>query len=117
MWVVIVVIAVLATTQVARWVWMGSDLGRVINLLFPAAAVLFSVSQLRPRTRATDEGLLIRGEFSREELILWSEVQEIVADGGRWATEVTAQLIDGRTVKLPGVSPGDLDSVRSARPG
>lgn len=115
MWILVAVFALVFVVRVAQWIWGGWEWGRIIDLLFPVVMGLFFLMQLRPRTRATDDGLLVRDAFSRERLIPWSEVQEFVAQGGRWATAVTAELVDGRTVKLPGVQPNDLDSVKAAR--
>lgn len=102
--------------RVTQWIWYGWAWDVAVGLLVPVFLGLFLLTQLRPRTRAIDEGLLVRGEFARENLIHWHDVQGLAADGGRWATAVTAQLTDGRSVKLSGVAPEDLDSVKAARP-
>lgn len=117
MWIFIGVLATVLIVRVARGIWVGGDWSTLIHLPFPVVAVLFGITQVRPRTCASDDGLLVRGEFSRERLIPWSDVQEIGAEGGRWATAVTAKLADGQSVRLPGVTPDDLDSVLAARPG
>lgn len=107
----------LFTFRVAQGIWDGWDWDVGVGMLVAVSLGLLFLAQLRPRTRATDEGLLIRGEFSREKLIAWRDVHDVDAEGGRWATAVTANLTDGTSVKLPGVAPRELESVKASRPG
>lgn len=103
--------------RVAQWIWGGWSWDVAIGLLLPVAFWGFFTTQWRPCTRATADGLLIRGEFDRQNLIAWGNVRDIRADGGRWATAVTAHLTDGRAVRLPGVRPDELENVLAHRPG
>src|SRR5690606_33722535 len=69
----------LFTLRAAQWIWGGWDWGVGVGTLVAVSLGLLFVTQLRPRTRATDEVLLIRGEFSREKLIPWHDVQDLDA--------------------------------------
>lgn len=111
----VVLAGLLLAFRFTQWARDGLSLDVALSLLLVLSLGLLLTLLLRPRTRADNEGLLLRGEFSREHRIPWSNVQDIRAEGGRWATAVQVDLSDGRTMKLPGVSPEQIDEVRAAR--
>ena len=98
--------------EVARNGWSPWVMARLCGILSPLILILVVVL---PRTRATEDGLEMRRGLARPLLVPWSEVCDLTAEGGRWATAVTVHLTDGRRYPLPAVQPEQLDEVRAAR--
>ena len=98
--------------EVARNGWSVWVLARLLGIVSPLMLVLVVVL---PRTRATEDGLQMRRGLTRPLLVPWSEVSDVTAEGGRWATAVTVHLGDGRRYPLPGVQPEQLEEVQAAR--
>lgn len=104
---------VMQLLRLAQGIWTMSTLGATAGIT-GIPMILLALMFLRPRTRATDRGLLVRGHLSRERLVPWAELEDITAEGGRWATTVTARLTDGSRFPLPGVQPAEVEDVRTA---
>ncbi|WP_298888126.1 PH domain-containing protein [uncultured Serinicoccus sp.] len=113
--VLAVVVVVLLLLRLILGVLAGWDTSTTLSALATAALGLLVLVQVRPRTGASEEGLAVRGHLSRERLVSWSELADVRAEGGRWATAVTAELNDGSTMQLPAVQPEQLEEVRAAR--
>ncbi|OLT14991.1 hypothetical protein BJF80_11540 [Serinicoccus sp. CUA-874] len=111
-----VLLVVLVLTQVVLVLLAGPGPSRVVGLVANLLLVLLALAQVRPRTRATADGLLVRGYLTRERLLPWSDIESIDTEGGRWATDVAVRLTDGSRVTLPAVPPEQGDAVRAARP-
>ncbi len=98
--------------EVARNGWSLWVLARLLGTLSPLMLVLVVVL---PRTRGTEDGLELRRGLTRPLVVPWSEVADLRAEGGRWATVVTVHLDDGRRYPLPGVQTEQLGEVQAAR--
>ncbi|MFK5583576.1 hypothetical protein [Serinicoccus sp. LYQ131] len=116
--VVALLLAALFLIRVAQWIWEGWSLDVALGMVLVVSVAILPATQLRQRTRATDDGLMIREDFpfQPEKFVSWTDIQYLAKEKGRWGTWVTAYLSDGRSVKLPGVQPNEIDSVETARP-
>lgn len=66
----LVLVGLLLAFRLIQWVRGGWSLDVALGLLVVLSLGMVMTLQLRPRTRADHQGLLLRGEFSREQRIL-----------------------------------------------
>ena len=113
--ILILLAAVMLMLRLVGGLASGWDAGATMACITAVGIGLVTSAQVRSGTRATEDGLKLRRGLTRPLVVPWSEVADLRAEGGRWATAVTMHLGDGRRYPLPGVQPEQLGEVQAAR--